>query len=269
MVELSVTDFHNHLVPGVDDGAQSREEARAGLEAMYAEGARHIIVTPHFDGSLTQRPGALAERLEELDAGWRTLGEVAAEVGLAGLELGRGVELKLDTPRVDLSDPRLRLNGGSYVLMEFPFMSVPPQSTRAVEAIRNDGWTPIIAHPERYNGVDDIARHAAEWRRAGAYLQVNAASLIGRYGPESRRRAMELLANGLVDFLASDFHARGKPRLASVRDLLLGLGGEAQARLLLETNPARMVAGEPPLPVTPLRPQRRIWTRIKEVFGRG
>lgn len=260
-----LVDFHNHVIPGVDDGAQDIEQARAALERLRDSGVTTLVATPHLDGSLTTRPDALAERLEEIDAGWRALKEMA-EIEFPEMTLGRGVELMLNTPSPDLSDERVRLCGGEFLLMEFPYMTVPPQSVQAVSELRMKGWRPVIAHPERYVGLDAKLELPGEWRRCGGHLQVNAGSLVGRYGDEARRVAHELLARGWVDYIASDYHSRGRTAIRSARAQLGELGGEEQADLLMRVNPARLVAGEAPLPVAPLNVRRGLWSRIAKVF---
>ncbi|HEX6559069.1 MAG TPA: CpsB/CapC family capsule biosynthesis tyrosine phosphatase [Longimicrobiales bacterium] len=261
---MAIVDFHNHLMPGVDDGAQTEAESVEALRVFQREGVATAVVTPHVDASLTAKPGELQARLAELDEGWAKLQRCAQGGSLA---LRRGVELLLDVPEPDLSEPRLRLGGGKFVLMEFPFMMLPPQSGRAVRAIADSGYTPIIAHPERYRGfLTDIER-AAEWKQNGAYLQMNGGSLLGRYGTEARRAAFELLERGWVDYLCSDYHARGPVMIADYRALLESQDGAEQAHTLMETNPARMLDGLPPLPVTPLRPKRgALWQRVAALF---
>lgn len=262
---MALTDFHNHLIPGVDDGAQDIAESRAGLQAMFESGVRSLVMTPHLQGSLTRRPEALAERLAELDAGWtRLTDELAGE--FPEMRLGRGAEVMLDTPEPDFSDARVRLNGGPFVLVEFPFMTVPPQAERVLSAIRMGGWMPILAHPERYGGLDADVRAPGEWRRFGAYLQVNAGSILGRYGESARRIALTLLERGWVDYIASDYHARGRAHLRACRARLEEMGGAEHAHLLMEVNPARILEGEPPLPVPPLRTKRGLLARIAGVF---
>lgn len=264
-VESGLVDFHNHVIPGVDDGAQDLEQSRFALERLRESGVTTVIATPHLDGSLTMRPGALAERLEQLDVGWRALREMAA-LEFPEMTLGRGVELMLNTPAPDLSDERVRLCGGEFLLMEFPYMTVPPQSVQAVSDLRMKGWRPVIAHPERYYGLDAALELPGEWRRCGALLQVNAGSIVGRYGDDARRIAHELLGRGWVDYIASDYHARGRTSIRSARAHLIELGGEEQVELLMRVNPSRLVAGEAPLPVAPLRVKRGLWSRIAKVF---
>ena len=258
-----MVDFHNHLVPGVDDGAQTAEEAKVALEIFRSAGVTDVVVTPHVDASLTTQPEKLRKRLSELDAGYRELEPLAAEVGI---RVARGVELLLDVPEPDLSDRRLRLAGGSFFLMEFPYMTVPPHSTRVLESLRTDSSIPIIAHPERYRGMHHDLDLAFEWRRSGALLQANAGSFLGRYGKEARVVAFELLHRGWIDYICSDYHARGSSLIGESRKLLISSGAAEQADTLMIANPVRMLRGEMPLPVSPLRERTTVWDRIRRVL---
>jgi protein-tyrosine phosphatase len=252
-------------MPGVDDGAVDLEQSRAALAAMRDAGVVSLVATPHFRGSLTHQPAAFEARLAELDRAWEGLSALAGEE-FAGLAVERGVELMLDTPSPDLSDPRLRLAGGGFVLLEFPFMVVPPHSAHAISELRLQGWRPVIAHPERYAGVDPRLEIVGSWRRCGGLLQVNAGSILGRYGEEVKGRAVELLERGWVDLLASDYHARGRVTTDAAFVQLKELGAEDQARLLLMVNPTRLLAGEDPLPVAPVPAPRSLWSRLRKVF---
>lgn len=260
-----IVDLHSHLIPGVDDGAQDGAEARAGLEAMVADGVRKLVCSPHLDASLTRNGSQLEARLAEIDAGWEELQRIAREVE-PELEVVRAVELKLDLPEPDLSDERLRVGGGRFVLVEFPYMMVPPFSAHVLSALRMAGWYPVLVHPERYTGVSTDLELAREWRRVGAYLQVNGGSLLGRYGQDARRLALALVEAGLADYISSDFHSRGRPRIQEYRSALVELGGEERAELLLSVNPARLLEGEAPFPVPPLPTRRGLMDRLRKVF---
>jgi tyrosine-protein phosphatase YwqE len=109
------------------------------------------------------------------------------------------------------------------------------------------GFVPVIAHPERYENGN--ARQAIAWREAGARLQVNCGSLLGQYKPGARDRAWQLLAAGAVDFLASDYHARGLYPLDACARLLEEHGGARQVELMLKVNPSRLARNEDPLDV--------------------
>jgi len=259
-------DVHSHLVPGVDDGARSVEDVLESVGRMTRRGIRKIITTPHLDGSLSLEPGRLAERLDEVG---EAFDEAAEAVGRDYPEVvfRRGHEVMLDVPDVSFDDARMRLGGTSFVLVEWPRLHLPPGTTQVVERIRSQGWRPIIAHPERYIGVDLSA--AAAWKEAGAYLQVNYGSLVSRYGADARTMAHRLIRRGWADYMASDFHGRPDRSLyhKEAQDRLEELGGgEAMVNLFL-TNPARIFRDEEPLPVPTLPDERGFWAKVKEILN--
>ncbi|HEX8907325.1 MAG TPA: CpsB/CapC family capsule biosynthesis tyrosine phosphatase [Longimicrobiaceae bacterium] len=257
-------DFHNHLVPGVDDGAEDLEQSRAALKAFREQGVTTVVTTPHARASLAARPEELEAFGARVGAAWESLRAMAA-AEFPDVRLEPGAEVMLDVPSADLSDPRLRLAGTRFALVEFAYMAVPPNAAQVLFAVSVAGWRPVLAHPERYPGG---AAAAEEWCRSGALLQVNAASLAGRYGEEPRRAAREILSRGLASYVASDYHARGNPRLTEFRELLEGEGASEHVTLLLETNPALLLQDEPPLPVPPLpEPRRRSF--FGRLFARG
>jgi len=261
---VAIVDFHNHVMPGVDDGAQTADETVEALTAFQNDGVTVVVATPHVDGSSTLQAAEIAGRLRELDGAFERLEACAAQVG--NMRVERGIELLLDVPEPDLTDARLRLAGGRFVLMEFPFMTVPPESGRALGAIVKSGVIPIIAHPERYHGFAGNTDMAADWKDSGALLQVNGGSLLGRYGPGARAAAFELLQRGWVDYLCSDYHARGPALVAQYVGMLEAIGAQEQVRMLTETNPSRMLEGLSPLPVPLLRIKRTLWSRVTEAF---
>jgi protein-tyrosine phosphatase len=160
--------------------------------------------------------------------------------------LVRGWEIMLDEPGVDLARPHLSLGGSSAVLVEFPG-TVPVHADRELFRISMSGVVPVLAHPERYVGC--TPQSARAWRAAGAALQVDAVMLLGT-GTRARL-ARALLADGLVDLVASDNHGDGRS-MALARDWLTAHGGAEQSDLLLRVNPERLLRNERPVPVPPL-----------------
>jgi protein-tyrosine phosphatase len=259
-------DFHNHLIPGVDDGAADAEQTREAVETFLSQGVDRVVCTPHVSGEATRRPAEMAELMERLDAGWLQAQEVAKD--FPGMTLMRGAEIMLDTPDPDVSDPRVRLAGTRFVLVEFPFMAVPPHGPRALFQLKMAGWAPVVAHPERYHNAADDFSDAEEWRRVGALLQVNSGSLLGRYGPKAQSLAWGLLERGWADYLSTDWHARGRCPAQEARRALADRGAEEQAVLLTETNPERLLASQAPLPVPPVQTAAPLWRRLLGL-GRG
>ncbi|MCJ7627246.1 MAG: hypothetical protein MUO50_02545 [Longimicrobiales bacterium] len=261
------TDLHSHLVPGVDDGSRTLEEARDGLRRLRASGVRRVVTTPHLDGSLTRDRGMLEARLAKVDEAWGSLHRMA-EGEFPDLDLHRGHEVMLDIPDPDLSDPRVHLAGTAFVLVEWPGLQVPPSTLSVLDRLVDSGIRPIIAHPERYRGLDRDTVLPGEWRERGALLQVNYGSVLGRYGDLPRRRAVTLLERGWVDLMASDFHGRAhlSPSVREAQEVFSEWGGGDRFDLLARVNPARVLRGEDPMPVIPLTVKKRVWQRLREVF---
>lgn len=245
-------DVHTHLLPGVDDGSPSIEVSVPVLQRFAADGVELVVCTPHLDASrAAQAPhDAHAEILERLRAS-----------APAVPRLVNGYEIMLDVPGIDLTDRRLTLGGSTAVLVEFPRGGLPPQSSRELYRLRMSGLVPVVAHPERYHDITPAL--AEEWRRVGAAMQLDAAALDAK-GPMGDR-ARALLAEGLVDLLASDTHA-DRRSLASGRAWILEHGTSEQAELLTRTNAQRLLDGQPLVPVGPVRPTRSIGERLRSIF---
>ena len=259
-----VVDLHTHLMPAVDDGAQSGEAAAHATEELARAGVTVAVATPHVDADAMASERAREDRLAELDRGWEELQGAAGE----GVEVVRGAEVRLDAPSPDLSDPRFRLGGGEAVLVEFAALQLPPHGDRQLAEIAGEGWLPVLAHPERYRGISDRPDVAEAWRDAGAALQVNCGSLLGQYGRQARDAAWRLLEEGRADLLATDWHARGPISLAGAVRALRERGADEQIRLLLESNPRRILDGERPAPVPPVpAPSPGLRGRLRRVLG--
>jgi protein-tyrosine phosphatase len=246
-------DIHSHLLPGVDDGSPTVDVSIPVLRDFAASGVRTVVCTPHLEAS--KAATAPYDRHVEI---LETLRRLAP----AGLELALGWEIMLDTPGADLRSPRLALGGSSAVLVEFSHAGVPPTAGQELFRQRMSGIVPVLAHAERYWGT--TPERVEEWRDVGVVIQVDSAALHAH--GRTQRLAVELLQRGLVDVMASDNHGDSRS-LATARDWLLEMGAREQALLLTETNAARILANEAPLPVPPLEPRRGMFTRLRALFG--
>lgn len=260
----AVADLHSHLVPAVDDGARSIDDALEGIGRMVAAGVGRIVTTPHLDASLGRDARRFGARMEQVDEAFARLREAVADAH-PEVRLDRGHEVMLDDPFPDLSDARLRLAGTRFVLVEWPRLRIPPSTPEVVARIRSQGWIPLIAHPERYASILRDFQVVGAWRNAGACLQMNHGSLLGRYGDTVQDAAFRLLEGGWVDVLSSDFHAR--PHLAhfvdEARTWFADRGHDAIFHLLTCANPARILADEHPDAVPSFTVDRGFWERFK------
>ncbi|UCG76251.1 MAG: hypothetical protein JSV95_02805 [Gemmatimonadota bacterium] len=259
---LSLVDLHTHFVPGVDDGARSTEEALAALGALCAQGVTRVATTPHLRASRAggSRKLVVREKYEALRS--------AAAEALPDLGLSLAYEVRLDEPEVDLSDRSLGLSD-RHLLVEFSMLVMPAFPVETLEVATRQDWVPVLAHPERYSGIEARYRMIAAWREMGALMCLNVASLWGRYGREAETVAHRMLADGLVDVIASDHHARPN-RSESVRqawDRLAEAGHQEAARLLLSANPGAILDGLDPAPVPAVRLGDGWSGRIKRFIG--
>ena len=261
-------DLHSHLVPGVDDGARSLDEALEAVGLMVEAGIGTIVTTPHVRASLLQDPDQAERRISEVETSFRALAVAVAE-RFPDVRLGRGFEVMLDVPDPDLRDPRVRLASTDYVLVEWPRLRIPRGTNAVLARIRADGFTPIVAHPERYHGLDPELRIPLSWHQSGALLQVNHGSLVGRYGSEARLRAFRLLEAGAVQALSTDHHPRPNHGLdvQAVQALFREAGADESFEYLTRVNPGRLVRGEAPVPVPPLTPRKGLMGRLGDLLG--
>lgn len=248
-------DIHSHLLPGVDDGSRSIESSVAVLERFGRHGVELVVLTPHLDASRAASAPLARNR------------EILAELQAAAPsvpELVLGWEIMLDQPGAELNAEHLRLGGAPAILVEFPRSGLPMGHAEELWRLRMSGVVPVVAHPERYNGcTPDVVR---SWRNAGAAIQTDATMLLG--GGHVGQLGKALLAEGLIDILASDNHADSRS-LAPARDWLTEMGAGEQADLLTRINARRLLDGQPVLPVAPVVTERGMLRRLRElVFGR-
>jgi protein-tyrosine phosphatase len=250
-----VIDLHSHLLPAVDDGARTVEQAVATLREMAANGITELCLTPHL----------LASRADEgiparHDTAFETLRAAAPKKPL----LHRGTEVMLDRPlgATAAAIPGVRLGGSRYILVEFPRMVAGATVSHALAHVVSLGLVPVLAHPERYTSC---SVHAVErWRRAGAFMQVDATTLLSPRGRGERAR--QLIATGLADILAADNHGDAR-MLAAGRRMVEEHGGEEQAELLTRFNPAAILADQPMRLVEPLELRPSLLERLRRLLS--
>lgn len=247
----SLIDLHCHLVPGVDDGAGSVETALEALHAFRDSGVRRVVTTPHLDAGHVR-----TSRRGRIEAAFGRLAEEAA-VEVPDVRLELAFEIRIDDPEVDLSDRALGLSDGGAILVEFPRLGLPAYSGRMLEVVREQGWTPVLAHPERYAGIGEAYHWITHWRDMGVVLCTNVGSLLGEHGREAQQVARRMLAEGHADLMGSDHHARPHRSTLLRRgyDFIAGQGDPRfveVARLLTDQNPEAVLSGESPESVPPL-----------------
>jgi protein-tyrosine phosphatase len=229
-------DLHNHLVPGVDDGAATVAESLDALRALYAEGVRILVATPHLLLPRLATDAAIGRELDTQRRAFDRLAEAATrESDLPAIGLGQEIwapdaaEMRRVAARTDVG-----LGGSDALLVEFGF-DLRGTHSEVVWAAQSAGRRIVIAHPERYHypaGLQplDVMRR---WREKGALLQENAGSFGGYYNdhrPGSETLAWTMVAEGLVDIVATDHHG---PNRTGVSPLEAFEALEARGQLAL------------------------------------
>jgi protein-tyrosine phosphatase len=261
---MTIVDFHSHMIPAVDDGSESLEQSLVALKNMWDQGITHVITTPHFKASTLKPPDAFGAEMGRIDEAWGELLPAVAK-SLPELRLDRGVELALDDPDPSVTDSRVRLAGTRFVLVEFPNFVIPPNSTRPLLHLRESGVTPIVAHPERYQNLDDSLGVLHQWKGSGAFLQLDAGSIVGFYGARAEKLAWRCLDAGVIDYLSSDYHARGNCLIAEARRRMEARNCVSHFDFLTE-NGERMMRDLNPAPMIPRSRSKSRWNWLKRAF---
>jgi protein-tyrosine phosphatase len=234
-----MVDLHSHILPATDDGAVTLEDAVEMCRQAADDGADTIVATPHrFDGVHENPPvGVLRERLAFLQ---RAVGD--------RVRLVLGCELHFTHAIVEqLCDTReaIPIGDGPYVLIEFPPFGIPVGCESALYAITSAGFVPLVAHPERNRGVQEKPERYFNLSELGLYSQIDAASLLGKFGKEAEATARLLLSCNLGHAISSDTHSprRRRPGLSKAREVARQIVGDEAASALVDANPRAIVEG--------------------------
>ncbi|MEJ8757913.1 CpsB/CapC family capsule biosynthesis tyrosine phosphatase [Pontibacter sp. H259] len=195
-------DMHSHILPGIDDGADTLERSLELVQAMQQLGYRKLIMTPHVMSDFYRNtPEIIREQLALVQ-------QAVTEAGI-DMELGCAAEYYLDEGFLEKLDnnEELLTFGDKHLLFETSFLNEPLNLREAIFKMRSKGYKPVLAHPERYTYFYGKFDDLVELREQGVLLQPNLNSLTGYYSPAAKNVAEKLIDNGLVDLVGSDVHS--------------------------------------------------------------
>jgi len=192
------TDWHSHILPGVDDGVQTMEEALDILRMYEGLGIKSVWLTPHIMEDMPNTTAHLRERFAELQAAYT-----------GGVELHLAAEYMLDNlfeERFNNNDLLPLGKNGAYLLVETSYLSPPMGLNKILHRIKAKGYYPVLAHPERYvyMGESDYR----QLKEMNVDFQINLPSLIGSYGKDSLRKTCILLEKGWYNCPGIDLHSK-------------------------------------------------------------
>lgn len=230
-------DLHSHILPELDDGAQSLRDSLAMARMAVDCGTRVMVATPH----------CAEDRTREVYLAWKLLRQALQENGIP-LRLFLGMEIlgQPDTAKLLQEKKLFTLNGSRYPLIEFPFQGSGKEETWILYSVCKAGYRPVVAHPERYAYVQRNPQLINLWHRMGCLMQVNRGSLLGRFGASAREVSWELVDRGFASVVASDAHSvrMRTPRMDDIRKQLARDVSPRCARNLLRDNPGKIIKNE-------------------------
>jgi len=200
LIPTNFVDIHSHVLPGIDDGAKTIEESQFLLENMIAFGFAKIITSPHTIETIwNNTPDTISKALSFTKENLSILTEK--------VKLKAASEYILDDHFATLYEQgNLLTLKGKFVLVEMSYINPPIQLFDYLFNLQVAGYTPVLAHPERYVFYHSDFSNYAKLKKAGCFFQMNLLSATGYYGKEVAKAADELLKKGMIDFVGSDFH---------------------------------------------------------------
>jgi tyrosine-protein phosphatase YwqE len=195
-----MVDLHSHFIPAIDDGSQSMEESLTLLRGMADLGYKKVITTPHI------MVDAYKNTPEIIKSGLLDVRQALVKEGI-DIEIDAAAEYYLDDgflPLLEKGD--LMPVNDTYLLFETSYISKPLQLEEMIFEIGAAGYTPLMAHPERYRYIKNPAKEYTRLKDLGVKFQVNLNSFGGHYGKSAQVLVSFIKEQGMIDFLGSDAH---------------------------------------------------------------
>lgn len=232
-----MVDIHSHILPGLDDGAQTIEESLEMLDIAAASGTTDIVATPHANGEFRFDPERVQQLFHDLS------GRKTAAIRI---HLGCDFHLNYDNLLNAIENPaKYTINRHQYLMVELPDLIALAAVKSAINQLIGVGVVPIITHPERNHSLQPELHELDRWTAEGARVQVTAQSLLGRFGPAAQRAADSLMNSNQVHFIASDAHdcIDRTPDLSAAYKYVSASYGAHRADTLFIHNPTATLHG--------------------------
>lgn len=221
-----MTDYHSHLLPGVDDGVQTVEESLQILALYEEQGVKSVWLTPHIMEDIPNATQDLRTRFHELVSLYK-----------GNIQLHLAAENMLDNlfaKRLE-QDDLLPIEGGGgqrFLLVETSYFNPPMELEATLKRIQSKGYYPLLAHPERYEYMGKKEYYAL--KESDIYFQLNLSALVGMYGKRVKAKAEMLLRERMYDYVGMDVHSLHF--FWGMMDGKIKKGFETEPKLLMQKN---------------------------------
>ncbi|MBP3338883.1 MAG: hypothetical protein J6L69_05730 [Lachnospiraceae bacterium] len=233
---MGYCDIHCHIIPGVDDGSKDLAESIGMIEIAAKSGITDIILTPHY------KPGRLEHSKERFFKELETLKKHVKDNGF-DVNLYLGTELMFSEDCIELleNDKILSMNDSKHILVEFRPMDSAKYIKDCLYKITCCGYTPVLAHVERYVSMIEAYDDIEEIINRGALIQVNASSVIGKIGGKVKKFIKMLMKYDMLHFIGTDAHdiKERTPDMKKCADYIEKKFGKEYRDELLINNPVK------------------------------
>lgn len=212
-----MVDIHTHILPHIDDGAESSKDTLAMLKELERSGIKKVVATPHYIW------GRYENKYEDICSIGENI-KIEAAKNAIDIEIIFGQEVFLDKHTIKLYKQEIikGINGTNYILLELPMKYLDFMVLDIIYELRLLGLKPIIAHPERYNFLIEDILKINDFIDEGCLFQIDAGSIEGIFGKSVKKTAEKLIKQGVCNFIASDVHS--KRRMADINHALSVVG---------------------------------------------
>ena len=192
-----LTDWHSHILPGVDDGVQTMDDALSILRGYEELRVTEVWLTPHVMEDIPNTTEGLLRRFAELQAAYT-----------GGLRLHLAAEYMLDNlfeQRLEAGDLLPLGTEGDHLLVETSYFNPPMGLLQLLQRIRSKGYTPVLAHPERYMYMQE--QNYCDLKLIGTKFQLNLFALTRLYGKQVQAKAEKMQKHGWYEYVGTDMHS--------------------------------------------------------------
>lgn len=247
-------EMHTHILPGLDDGARSKEEALEMALQASEQGIQHIVATPHHGNGTFETPREVVlHHVEEMN---EFIGKHGVQV-----TIHTGQEIRVNARLIEEWEDNklLTLANSKYILLELPHNHVPDYLMELLFEFTIRGLVPVIAHPERNKEVSESPDLLEDWIGQGALCQLTAHSLTGQFSRRVQKLSVQLLKRRLIHFVSSDAHNCHSRSFAlreayRLTERVVGRGGMNR----LKENSRRLLANEEIVIEEPIKARRHL-----------
>ena len=230
-------DFHTHILPNIDDGSTSMDETINLILEAKQVGFTGVISTSHYIQGYYETNEAERKKI---------LCDVEKNVNELNLYLASEIYITTEIAKLINDGSASTINNTKYVLFELPMNSKPLFVKDVIYELIGDGYKPIIAHPERYNYVQENIGYVEELASMGTLFQANYGSIVGVYGNGAKRTIKQLLKRNLIDFLGTDVHRTNQiyPKIPKILKRLQKIVSESKLQEMTTLNAQKVLNNE-------------------------